>query len=369
MDDGGIGDHRLADAAANLVSGAQHGLVPNRVKVVIGTKQYKLGGPGSSLGADEMSDQMAMSEAYIEQKVQGLYPYIQGIIAKVSVDIENKTSQLQSKKFDKDNVISKEKSIETRVEESTQPGGSPAEPGIVPNTGLSIAEARAPAPEATKSSEESKVDMETYVGESVENINTPAGKVTVVGASVRVPRTHFVEAFKKRFVSSVQQPDPAALQAYIDEELAQMAREVQRVTHVKEETDVTVALYDDVMPMMAATTTVPVGNTVATTVSSHAKEIAIGALAVISLFMVSTMVRKGGPAPIVAAAAETKVPPHLSSGRELAGEAGEGDSMLDGMELDEDAVRAQQMLEQVSTMVEENPDAAANIMKRWLNRS
>ena len=41
-------------------------------------------------------------------------------------------------------------------------------------------------------------------------------------------------------------------------------------------------------------------------------------------------------------------------------------AMLDGMELDEDAVRAQQMLEQVSTMVEENPDAAANLVKRWL---
>ena len=46
-----------------------------------------------------------------------------------------------------------------------------------------------------------------------------------------------------------------------------------------------------------------------------------------------------------------------------------GDSMLDGMELDEDAVRAQQMLEQVSTLVEENPDAAATLVKRWLNRS
>jgi flagellar biosynthesis/type III secretory pathway M-ring protein FliF/YscJ len=36
------------------------------------------------------------------------------------------------------------------------------------------------------------------------------------------------------------------------------------------------------------------------------------------------------------------------------------------MELDEDAIRAQQMLEQVSSMVRK-PDGAASLVKRWLN--
>jgi flagellar biosynthesis/type III secretory pathway M-ring protein FliF/YscJ len=39
------------------------------------------------------------------------------------------------------------------------------------------------------------------------------------------------------------------------------------------------------------------------------------------------------------------------------------------MEMDEDAVKAQQMVEQVKTMVKENPDAAANLVKRWLNHA
>jgi flagellar biosynthesis/type III secretory pathway M-ring protein FliF/YscJ len=43
--------------------------------------------------------------------------------------------------------------------------------------------------------------------------------------------------------------------------------------------------------------------------------------------------------------------------------------MLDAMELDEDAVRTQQMLDQVSTMVAENPDGAATLVKRWMNRT
>jgi flagellar biosynthesis/type III secretory pathway M-ring protein FliF/YscJ len=39
------------------------------------------------------------------------------------------------------------------------------------------------------------------------------------------------------------------------------------------------------------------------------------------------------------------------------------------MEMDEDSVRTQQMLDQVSTMVKENPDGAASLVKRWLSRA
>jgi flagellar biosynthesis/type III secretory pathway M-ring protein FliF/YscJ len=85
--------------------------------------------------------------------------------------------------------------------------------------------------------------------------------------------------------------------------------------------------------------------------------------------MVSNMVKKGAPAPIVIPPPEPKVTPTLPSAEEAVGEATEGDAMLDGMELDEDSVKAQQMLSQVSEMVGENPEAAANLVKRWLNRS
>jgi flagellar biosynthesis/type III secretory pathway M-ring protein FliF/YscJ len=81
------------------------------------------------------------------------------------------------------------------------------------------------------------------------------------------------------------------------------------------------------------------------------------------------MVRKSAPQPIIAAPMELAEAPALSGGEDIAGEAVEGNPMLDGMELDEDAIKAQQMVEQVATMVKENPDAAANLVKRWLNRT
>jgi flagellar biosynthesis/type III secretory pathway M-ring protein FliF/YscJ len=102
----------------------------------------------------------------------------------------------------------------------------------------------------------------------------------------------------------------------------------------------------------------------------HAKEFAVGALAVVSLFMVSMIVKKGTPAPIPAPIVEVKQTPRLGADELIAGIVGEeGGTPLDGMELGEDAIKAQHMVEQVSTLVKENPDAAASLVKRWLNRS
>jgi flagellar biosynthesis/type III secretory pathway M-ring protein FliF/YscJ len=105
-------------------------------------------------------------------------------------------------------------------------------------------------------------------------------------------------------------------------------------------------------------------------VGGHAKEIALGMLAIMSLFMASMMVRKSTPAVVPALSqANPSVPPALLSTEPIAGEAAGGDALLDGMELNEEAVKAQHMVNQVSTMVRENPDAAAALVKRWLNRT
>jgi flagellar biosynthesis/type III secretory pathway M-ring protein FliF/YscJ len=98
----------------------------------------------------------------------------------------------------------------------------------------------------------------------------------------------------------------------------------------------------------------------------------VGGLAVASLFMVMMMARKSAPAPIATeapAAGERKGAQRSAPASESAQEVGEGEKTLDGMELDSEAVQTQQVIEQVSDMVAENPDAAATLVKRWLNRS
>jgi flagellar biosynthesis/type III secretory pathway M-ring protein FliF/YscJ len=105
------------------------------------------------------------------------------------------------------------------------------------------------------------------------------------------------------------------------------------------------------------------------TIGRYGKEIALSGLALVSLFMVSMMVKRSSPPPPIAVAPRVlSGPAPLMTGEAVAGEAGEGGSMLDGMELDEDAIKTEQMLDQVSTLVKENPDGAAALVKRWLNR-
>ena len=54
-------------------------------------------------------------------------------------------------------------------------------------------------------------------------------------------------------------------------------------------------------------------------------------------------------------------------GSHVAGEVREGGSMLVAHELSEEAIEANEVIEQVGSMVKENPEAAANLVKRWLN--
>jgi flagellar biosynthesis/type III secretory pathway M-ring protein FliF/YscJ len=95
----------------------------------------------------------------------------------------------------------------------------------------------------------------------------------------------------------------------------------------------------------------------------------IGALAAISLFMVTMMARKGGaavPNPVHAAAMSAYAD---AKAEEAAVAVGASENALEAVELDDEAMKAQQVVEQVSTMVKQDPDAAAAMIKRWLNRA
>jgi flagellar biosynthesis/type III secretory pathway M-ring protein FliF/YscJ len=200
------------------------------------------------------------------------------------------------------------------------------------------------------------------------------GDATVTGVSVLIPRSYLVRTYKLKINSGDKEPDPTVLQTFVDAQLQWMRGEVKKALGGITDEALGVAEYIDSMPttvsMPAVASTAPISSLV----TDHAKEIALGALALVSLFMVSNMVRKGSSAPTPAVATAHGMMPRPATvalpGREEAvGEAVEGDPLMEGMELDEESAKAQQMLNQVSELVEENPDAAANLVKRWMNRS
>ena len=367
MKDAGPGTRKLAESAAAFVAGAQRQLPVQNIAVVIGERRYKMSDSGGVAGSDELGEVLARHEKYYQNKVEELYPYIEGLLVKVSVNVNTTTLQSQNKVYD--TIQQKEKRTNTRSQtEPVVTGGNVAEPGAIPNTGASIDPQPQQAAAGEKSTEQSETDYENFAG--LKNIieSTPAGKFSAVSAAVRVPRSYFLRVFRNS-TGSTAEPTLDALQPFIDKEVEKMREDVVVTAAIEDRTRVAVSMYDDSPgPLRAAATVTPTG-TLATSVGAYGKEIAIGALAVISLFMVSMMVRKGTPAPVIAAAAPPRETPRLDGLPEVAGIVGDSGQLLDGMELDEDAVRTQQMLDQVSTLVGENPDAAANLVKRWLNRT
>lgn len=362
-------NQHLVNAAADLVAGAQHGLKTSEIRVVIDSKPFR---PHDSEGefafmGGQQFDMLVKGEQYYASKIQDLLQYIPGAIVSVHCSLNNRSIRETQHLVDKDNTIQLEARSTTEMEEIVTSESWAAEPGVGSNVSLSIDEPAPAAPQNTQNRETTLSEFVTDYGRTVRDVRDPGGNVSVLGASIRLPRSHFVAVYKARHGTDTE-PDSQTLEALMNEELENVHKAVRAVTQIEQNDNISVALFTDVLPNAIDQPAVA-GSSMPMGIAGHGKEIAIGALAVVSLFMVLMMVRRSAPAPVVQAPPEPIQTPQLVSGEHLVGEVGEVDPMLDGMELDEDAVRAQQMIGQVSTLVKENPDAAAQLVKRWLNRA
>lgn len=369
---GHVPDEKLVNAAADTVAGAAN-VARSRIKVIVnGASQRVRDRDDLPYGdSDEWLSAANKAETHYSEKLSRHFSWIEGVMVSVSVKPNFQRVETIDHKVDPKNVFQKAISEETLTDETQSSQRPPGEPGVASNAGMSLTDV-APAGDATSgTSEKSKTDFVVDKGTSDIKTLNPGGDLVVTGASVLIPRSYFVQVYKRMTGTADKEPDPTALGTFIQAEVAKMKPAVKSCLPLIAEDAVHVAEYVDLMPSVAtapqlASTSVA---SVSLMVTDHVKEIALGALALISLLVVSNMVKKGNPGPVIAEPEPPKPPQTLVAGEEAVGEAIEGEAFLDGMEVDEDSVKAQHMLKQVSTMVEENPDAAASLVKRWLNRS
>ncbi len=368
---------QLIAAAADGVAGTVPELTRGHVSVIInGISRHVSEADANPLaGGDDLIDLRQRSEERLEQKIRDQFAYINGLTATVTCDVENRSMIEHKHTYDTDHVISKPVEENTHSEETTNSAPPAADAGVGPNTsganasGTIYASGGGAGNQSTTSTDE-KVKNVVLPSDSEVNTQIPAGKDTVVSATVRVPRSYFVSIFKQQNPAG-KEPDDAAIQAVATTELASIRKGVKTCVGLKADEDLSVDMYADapVTTTLAMATTPSTSSVSLNTVTAYGKEIALGVLAVASLFMMTNMVKKSSPAPAMASAVAAEPVGVLGIGDIVAGEVGMSNATLDGMEMDEDAVRTQQMLEQVSTLVKENPDSAASLVKRWLNRS
>ena len=373
----------LARAAADGVAHAVSGLTPSHISVIINGVATKV--PDSENSGDPSYDDLLdireKRESDLEQKVLNEFGFIHGLTVSVNCDVENRVTDEHTVKYDKAGTVVQPLETTSTSDESTTASAAAREPGSVPNTGqagtngpVSIdggsGGSGAGGNSTTSTKDEAKNGV--WVGQSEITTQTPAGKDTVRSVTVRVPASYFNAIYK--------QTNPSANDAPVDFVSAQLASVkdgVKKVVGLTTDDALSVDTYTD-LPVndlaMAAAASIP--SSALNSVGGHVKEIGVGVLAIVSLLMMATMVRKTTPAQLVMPSPSG--PPggaaagglgQLGSGESIAGEVGAGAAALDGMEMDEESVRTQQMLDQVSTMVKENPDGAASLVKRWLSRT
>ena len=375
-----IGDRpskQLISAAADTVAGAVSGMFRSKVNVIVDGASHNVqerDADGESGGGDSWMELVKEHERYFSTKIQAHFGWLEGVYVSVTVDPKMQKSLVVKESYDRAKTLSIAQSIKERTDENSSTTRPPGEPGAVPNT--TVANQRADVvggggagggEGTTGNTTESDIKNTILPSWVHETIKSAGGESAVVGASVNIPRSYFVRIFKSATGSS-KDPDVATLKPFIDAELPRIKSMVSGCVSQTPDEKVLVDWYYDALPSGDVSAQPTAATSIPLALTGHLKEIAVGALAVISLFMVSMLVRKGTPAPIIPPQSQKTAAPSKGS-EELIGEANEGIQSLDAMEIDDDSVRTEQMVSQVSTMVKDNPDGAASLVKRWLNRA
>lgn len=374
LQDGGKPNQRMVDAAADAVAGAVAGMKSSGVKVVInGLAQRVHDSQDSMSSGSDLLELLQQNEVAAEEQVRKNYRDIPNLL--VTVKMKLNTTSVQTDKHEYDAKGAVQKATKSVTETDTTPGAAGgSEPGVMSNTAMAVGATPAPAGGGTEHNKEEN-SFTVAIPDAHILSKTAAGDATPLSATVRVPLSYIARTYQSRNAST-QTPTYAQLKPLIDEQSALMCKHVANCVGLDSPEKVAFDTYADEVPSL---TTPPIasasGPGISKLVGGHAKEIALATLAVMSLFMASMMVRKATPAPLPAAVAvaradtEKKKGPFSFAGEDLAGEASASEGLLDGMELNEETVKAGRMVEQVSSMVRENPDAAAALMKRWLSRT
>ena len=371
MRSGSPASNKLVNAAADLVCGAVADINRAKIKVVVDGQPRRLQGndaDGIGGGQDQL-EIIRENERSLAAKIENQLSFINGVVASVSGTLNTESVEAQEETHDKMKSIievgeSESKNIESNVSQS---GGG--EGGALPNVGISVSGNGGSNTTTTDNSEKTK--MTILPATLKKNTRKPGGDFTVQSASVRIPESYFIGVLRAK--SGGKDPSPGELADFAKAQLDDIRNEVRNCTGIKQDKDnIFVSTYAEAQPAVSATAAAGVvagGNGISGMIGGWGKEVGVGALAVISLFMVSTMVKRSTPAPIVVAPAEARGPITLDAAEAVAGFASEGNTTLAGMELDDDTIQAQQVIDQVTNLVGENPEGAANLVKRWLNRT
>tara|TARA_R110002072_G_scaffold42064_19_gene118452 strand:+ start:35505 stop:37178 length:1674 start_codon:yes stop_codon:yes gene_type:complete len=386
---GGPVSQDMVDASAQLVSGAVSGLYAAGVQVTDGsTGRARTTSDDESQLSSRYLEYASKVEKHTKQKIEGLFGHIPGVVVSITAQVDiTKVSSAQTMYAPKgEGSVAMETSINTSAN-STSQASSAAEPGPRSNQTASINTGG-----SSGVSSEQETGDKTYqvgMGQTTTNTIDPRGMPTHMSASVIIPEEYIEKIIgRSRPVVEGEEPAPITAQESLDFFETNKAKFESLIRpHLVSvgsdglpiQGDLTVSMASVGMGLVPGGSiqgagfmgSLAGGGSGMLGASGKLIETAlIGVLAIVSLGMMAMMVKRSSKKVELPSAKElVGVPPHLDTIDDLVGEAGEGEHVMTGIELDDNLVEVQQLREQVAELIKQNPESAASLVERWAEPS
>ena len=351
-------------AIANLVCGAVAGLEPHKVNVIVDGRPRDIPGPEDMLGLG-LLEETKKNEKHFEEKIYDLLSYIPGVKVAVAVGLETTRKVTEINDYGEPQQKS-EKTTETK----TSSDNSAGEAGVSPNTGTALASGATGQSSSTEEGETENFPPQLVRRETSEQVPFTRKSVT---ASINIPRSYFVGVYRAQKPEG-NEPTDADLKVLIDIEQKRVQAGVRNLIGATENDAVQVDWFPDLAPgspgvfreaPFLAGADAGAEEGALARLSDYAPQAGLVGLAVVSLLMMAMMVRKSARAvgSLLPEPSREQEEAELTRPLEQV-ETTEG--FLVGQEVDEDTLRISNLSEQVSKMVEDNPDTAAELIRRWV---
>lgn len=369
----------MVESFAKLVAGAVAGLKPQNVSIVDAStlRSYSVPGADDSVTFSYMRI-IKQRENYLRDKILGKLADIPGV--QVAVTVELDTSKRVTQKIQRDAPQTKsEKSKSSENSSSRQPAG----PGTVANLGQAIT---ANGAGSTDTNEESLVENYEPQVSQTETIEQMPFARKRVGAAIGIPRSFIAGIFKARFPDrKPPADDDKDFMAIRDKQVARVKTSVERIVMADHPDDVQVDVYPDMdwTASGGAWNRTPAGVVLAGggeeldavgLLKTYGPEAGLVILALMSLLMMTRIAKSAAPPPPPMpkpAHASTEYTPSeeplLTVGPYTVGQVEAAGSNLTGQEVDGEALRFQELGEEVSSLIKEDPEGAAQLIRRWMD--
>ncbi len=375
-------------AIVEMVSGAVSGMKRDAVHVVDGQRAYHAPSSDSPIPADLLEFKKTLEDEYT-RKLYTMFEHYGDVKIAVNIvpDLSQRVREVQT--FDPKNTVVKPLTETNHDTNSTEGSSTEGQPGVPPNTQMSVADSSGGGGRKQSStSNDTSTTNVVNVGSTTEKVTLPPGvEFKELTASLTLPRSYFVSAFRRIKGDPKLDPKDEDLQPVVDSEIKKAQKLAKNTIGAKSDDQVQVDWFDD--EIVTRGMEMPKGSGALAAaglpgvVAQYAKQGVLAIVALGTLGMMLMMVKRAVPGGDDAGVdggvffggkggkgkRKQGELDQLDNGDDIYGEANEGDAVLTGIELDDETLQSRKMVDEVSIMIKENPENAATLVKRWMAKS